>query len=140
MAYAYPVILEVRPEGVAVACPDLPTVVSIGADMEYALDHAEASIEIALAALVRRGEPLPRPSDARGRPLVHLRTITQAKLLLHTVMLEGGMSDLDVARRLGVSERSIARLRDVGQESAIKRVEAALRSLGRRAVLLTMEV
>jgi antitoxin HicB len=135
VSFAYPVNLDARPEGVAVGVPDLPEVVSVGADMATAIDHAQQAIEVAVTSRVRKGERVPAPSVARGRPVVHLRAITQAKLALHGAMLELGVSDLDLARRLGLPERSVARLRDPGQDSAVNRVEAALRSLGRRLVV-----
>jgi antitoxin HicB len=135
VSYAYPVNLDVRPEGVAVGVPDLPEVVSVGADMATAMDHAQLAIEVAVTSRVRKGERVPLPSVARGRPVVHLRAITQAKLALHTAMLEMGVSDLELAARLGSPGRSVTRLRDPGQDSAVNRVEAALRSLGRRLVV-----
>ena len=55
-----------------------------------------------------------------------------AKLALHEAMLSGGVSNVELARRLGTDEKAVRRLRDPLHGSRIEAVEAALRALGKR--------
>ncbi|WP_415511537.1 hypothetical protein [Acetobacter sp.] len=62
-----------------------------------------------------------------------------AKVALHSAMLEHQISNVGLARRLGVPESSVRRLRDLLHESKIGRVEAALNALGRQATVEVLE-
>ena len=50
-------------------------------------------------------------------------------------MLAGGVSNVELARRLGLEEKAVRRLRDPLHRSHIGAVEAALRVLGQRLVV-----
>jgi len=54
------------------------------------------------------------------------------KLALHDVILAAGLTEQALARRLGLDEKAVRRLRDPLQLSAIGSLEAALRCLGKR--------
>lgn len=77
-------------------------------------------------------EPIPRPRPAHGRPLVSVNALEAAKLGLHDAMLAAGMSDAELAQRLGADEKAVQRLRNPLHRSHIGAVEAALAVLGRR--------
>jgi len=53
-------------------------------------------------------------------------------LALHEAMVRGGVSNVELARRLGTDEKAVRRLRDPLHGSRIEAVEAALRVLGKR--------
>lgn len=61
------------------------------------------------------------------------------KLALHDAMMEAGVSNGELAGRLGLAERAVRRLRDPLQRSAIDGVEAALRCLGKRVHVSVMD-
>jgi antitoxin HicB len=61
--------------------------------------------------------------------------LAAAKLALHEAMLEGGVGNVELAKRLGLDEKAVRRLRDPLHRSHIGAVETALRALGRRLVV-----
>ena len=54
------------------------------------------------------------------------------ELALHDAMLEARVSNSELADRLELEEKTVRRLRDPLQRSALGSVEAALRCLGKR--------
>jgi antitoxin HicB len=76
--------------------------------------------------------PLPRPSPARGRPIVPLPPLIAAKLALYEAMLEREIGAADLARRMAVSEAHVQRLLDLDHRSDISQIGAALTKLGKR--------
>lgn len=135
MRFAFPAEVEEEPDGVTVSFPDVPGAITCGDTRGEALERAADALVSMLAALVEDRAPLPRPSSARGRPVVGVTALDAAKLALHEAMLEAGVSDVELGRRLGLDERAMARLRDPLRRSPIGTVETALRALGRRLVV-----
>jgi antitoxin HicB len=132
MHYAWPVELLEEPEGVTVTCPNVPEMVTCGRTAEEALEQAVDALVTALSFYTDDGRKLPTPSPSRGRPVVAVPALIAAKLALHEAMLRGGVSNVELARRLGTDEKSVRRLRDPLHGSRIEAVEAALRALGKR--------
>jgi antitoxin HicB len=138
--YAYPGILEARPEGgFTVTFEGLPGATQ-GETQAEALREAEDLLVTALSFCIGDGRPLPRPAPAEGRPLVVVGPLAAAKLALHEAMLEQGVGNVELARRLGLDEKAVRRLRDPLHRSHIGAVEAALRALGRRLVVDVLEL
>jgi antitoxin HicB len=135
MRYAYPVDVQEAADGVTVTCPDVPEMVTQGNTRAEALRHAPDALVSALSFYVDDGRPLPRPSAARGRPVVAVTALEAAKLALHDAMLEAGTSNVELARRLEIDEKSVRRLRDPLHRSHIGQIEAALRVLGKRLAI-----
>jgi antitoxin HicB len=133
MRYAYPANLEWEPDrsAVTVTFDDLPGA-TFGSTEAEALTRAEDLLETALSFYTDDGTPVPRPRPARGRPVVVPGPLVAAKLALHDAMLAGGLSNVELGRRLGLEEKAVRRLRDPLHRSHIGQVEAALRLLGRR--------
>jgi antitoxin HicB len=139
MPDAYPLQVAVADEGVTITCPDLPGMVTCGATHAEALDRATEAVVTALSIYVAGGRPAPRPSAPHGRPVVWVAALAAAKLALHQAMLATGVSNVELARRLGLDEKAVRRLRDPLHRSHIGAVEAALRHLGRRLELTVRE-
>ena len=97
-----------------------------------ALEQAFDALVTALSFYTDDGRKLPAPSPSRGRPIVAVPALIAAKLALHEAMLSGGVSNVELARRLGTDEKAVRRLRDPLHGSRIEAVEAALRALGKR--------
>jgi antitoxin HicB len=93
---------------------------------------AEDALVTALSFYTDRGEPLPRPSPARGYRLAYVPALVAAKLALHDAMIAAGVSNVALARQLGADEKTVRRLRDPLHQSRINQVDAALRALGKR--------
>jgi antitoxin HicB len=133
MRYAYPATLEPEPDGsaITVTFEGLPGA-TWGATEGEALARAEDLLVSVLSFFVEDGLPLPKVPPARGRPMVAVPALEAAKLALHEAMLAAGVSNVELARRLGVDEKAVRRLRDPLHRSHIGAVEAALRQLGKR--------
>ena len=138
MRYAYPVDVQEAADGVTVTCPDVPELVTAGATRGEALERAADALAAALSFYVEDGRPIPRPSAARGRPIVSAATLETTKLALHDAMLAAGLSNVELGRKLGLDEKSVRRLRDPLHRSHIGAVEAALRALGKRVEVNVM--
>ena len=139
MRYAYPAEITEAPDGVTVTFPDVPEAITAGATRGEALERAADALVTALSFYVEDGQPLPRPSPAKGRPLVPVTALEAAKLALHEAMAEARVSNVEMGRRMGKDERAIRRLRDPLHRSHIDDVEAALRLLGKRVEVSVRE-
>jgi len=132
MRYAYPAVFREEPDGVTVTFPDVPEAVTCGGTLAEARTRAADALISALSAYVEDNRPIPKPSAARGRELVSVTALEATKLALHDVILAAGLTEQALARRLGLDEKAVRRLRDPLQLSAIGSLEAALRCLGKR--------
>ena len=83
--------------------------------------------------------PNPKPSAARGRSVVSVTALEATKLALHDAMLAAGMTNRELAGRLGLDEKAVRRLRDPLQRSAIGAVESALCCLGKRVEVAVLD-
>jgi antitoxin HicB len=132
MRYAYPATVLEESDGVTVSFPDVPGAITCGDTHEEALERGQDALISVLSVYVEENRPLPRPSPARGRPLIPVAALDAAKLALHDAMLAAHMSNVELGRRLGLDEKQVRRLRDPLHQSHIGKVEAALRVLGKR--------
>jgi antitoxin HicB len=140
MRFAYPYELTAQPEGgFIVTFPDIPEAMTQGETEEEAARMAEDALITALSFYTDDSEPVPHSSPARGRRVAHLPPLVAAKLLLHDAMTTAGISNVNLARRLGVDEKVARRLRDPLYKSRIDRVDKALRALGKRIEILVRE-
>ena len=133
MRFAYPYELTAQPEGgFTVTFPDIPEAITQGETEEEAAAMAEDALVTALSFYTDNAKPLPHPSPARARRVALVPPLVAAKLVLHDAMVAAGVSNVDLARRLGVDEKVVRRLRDPLRTSRIDRVDKALRCLGKR--------
>ncbi len=140
MRYAYPVRLEPQPEGGFTVTFDGVPGVTEGDTEEEALHNAADALITILWSYVEDGLPIPPAPKARGRRMVGVAALQAVKLALHDAMIEAGMTNVDLARRLGVDEKVVRRLRDPMHRSHIGEVERALRELGRTVDVEVREV
>lgn len=139
MHYNYPVNLLVEPEGVTATFDGLSGVTFAASEAE-ALREAADLLVSCLSIFVDEGKEIPAPGEANGRPMVSVTVLEAAKLALHDAMVAGNISNVDLARRLGLSESIVRRLRDPLYSSKMDKVEAALHAVGRRAVVEFVEL
>jgi antitoxin HicB len=130
---AYPLVLEPDDNGtLLVTFPDVPEAVTYGEDEADALRRAVDALETMLAARIADRQDVPLPSPARERPCAVLSALTTAKLLLYRAMREAGVSNGELARRLGWQDPQIDRLLDLNHASRLDQIETALAALGKR--------
>ena len=132
MRYAYPVVLDPEPDdsAVNVSFPDIRGALTWGDDQAEALALAQDCLVTALYACVRYGEPIPKPGPARGRPMIAVPPLVAAKLALYTAMRERGMSEAELAGRLGVTTKVVQSILHLKRRAHIAHLERALAQLG----------
>jgi antitoxin HicB len=132
--YVYPAELAPESDGSAVNLrfPDVPGARTWGDDEAEALSLAEDCLVTALYGCIRFGEPIPRPGPARGRPMIPVPPLVAAKLALYGAMREQGVSEAELARRLGVGEPAVRALLHLKRRTYLGLLERALAELGVR--------
>jgi len=139
MRYIYPVLLEVAADGVTVTFPDVPEAITCASTAAEALARAPDALVTALSFYVEDNRPVPVASPADGRPTVAVPALESVKLALNDSMVAAGISNAELARRMGCDEKAVRRLRDVLHGSKMPQLEAALRALGKRVEVSVMQ-
>jgi hypothetical protein len=102
----------------------------------YPRGSATATQDALIAALggyVNARQLIPPPSRSkRGQLMIPLPALSAAKLALYDAQRQAGLSNVELGRRLGVSEGAVRRLLDLDHRSHIGQVESALAVLGQR--------
>ena len=135
--FEYAVALTPAKEGgFVVTCRDLPQLVTQGEDVAGALAEAADAMDEVFAAYMQNKLVFPSPSRARrGEHLVAPPPVTVAKAALYTAMREARITNVQLARRLGVDEKEVRRLLDPHYASKLPRIAAAVALLGKRLVI-----
>lgn len=129
----YAVTLEPHGDVLLVSCPDIPEVHAVVHARQQAQAEALDAIETALYGYMQDRRPVPAArASARRRLMVHLPTLTKAKLALYAAVLDQDVSKAELARRLDLPRPSVDRLLDVRHGSRMEQLDAALALLGRR--------
>jgi antitoxin HicB len=137
MPRAFPYRFEPQESGGVLAqLVDVPEAHTFGAsEADAGGDNARDCLIAALGGYIRLGRAVPRPSPARGRPVVVLPPLVAAKLALYEAMRAQGIARRELARRLGLQENTVRRLLDLDHRSHIDQLDRALAALGRRLEL-----
>ncbi|WP_137389999.1 helix-turn-helix domain-containing protein [Rhodoligotrophos defluvii] len=136
MLYGFPAILTPEEETIIVRFRDLPEAITEGATRAEAMAAAVDCLDVALLFRAREEEPIPEPSPkARGEVVVAPSPAVAAKLILRQAFVESGLSQSELARRIGVGETEVRRMLDPDHATKIDRLDRALRVLGRRLVV-----
>jgi len=137
MRYLYPVNIEQDEDGRhVVTAPDVPEAITDGATEREALHEMSDALGTALAGYVAEGRKLPAPSKVEpGARLVPVSPLVAVKLVLRTAMRDEGLTNVELARRLGVTEGAVRRLTDLDHASRLDRVVTALAAMGRDLVI-----
>lgn len=138
-AFAYPAKLSAASDSrVLVEFLDLPRVATDGKDEREAMEEAVDALGSDLSIRLSRHEEIPPPSvPKRGQRLVPVPLWLAPKLALHLAVSEQGVSNSELARRLGVDERVVRRMLDPGHATKAEKIQTALAALGKQ---LTVEV
>ena len=119
-------------EAYNVSFPDIPPALTCGWSWEEAVAMAKDCLGGALGIYVELHEDIPAPSPtAPGQVLISVPIIVAAKLELYTAMRSHRVTQIELAKRLGITDRAIRRLLDPLHRSHISQVENALRAVGR---------
>ena len=139
MRFTYPARLRPDSTGeLVVSFRDLPECLTSGASVPDALAEAADALEEAIAGRIDDAEAIPEPSARRsGEHHVAVPAGTAAKAALALALRENDLSRVALAQRLGVDEKAVRRMLDPRHATAVGRIEAALRVLGRELVIET---
>ncbi len=137
MRYVFPARIDEDAEGRwVVSFPDVPEALTDGADREEALHEATDALGAALAGYVHEQRVIPRPSRVTADQVpVTVPPLVAAKLALYQAMHHQKITNVELARRLGVTEAVVRRLINPDYSSKIEKVEAALEALGKHLIV-----
>ncbi|MBO9685971.1 type II toxin-antitoxin system HicB family antitoxin [Roseateles chitosanitabidus] len=122
--------------GFVVTCRDLPELITQGDDQDHALSEAADALDEVFALYMSEGLAFPPATPARRREhWVSPPPETVAKAALHVAMRSASVSQVQLARRLGVDEKEVRRLLDPHHASKLPRIAEAVQMLGRRLVI-----
>ena len=119
-----------------VTFPDFPNIATDGTDLAEALEEASDCLASEIAFRMADKEVIPQPSPPkRGQRLIPVPLHLAPKLALYLAMREQRINNVQLARRLGVTEAVVRRLLDPRHDSRPEKVQAALATLGKRLVV-----
>ena len=97
--------------------------------------QAADCLEEAIAGRIARGGEIPKASSAaRGERLIPVPAPMAAKAALYLAMGEAGMTNVQLARKLGCDEKEVRRMLDPKHPTKLPRIKEALDVFGKRLV------
>jgi len=141
MYCAYPAKFTPDDNGTCmVTFPDVPHAVTDVLSKETANPHAAEALAAALSFYVEADRPPQVPfTPKRGQVMIYLAAGTVAKLALYEAMRAQGVSQSELARRLGCHRQHAARIVDPAHNTKFEVLEAALAAVGKRAAVLIQD-
>ena len=130
----YPAHFEPATEGgFVVTFRDIPEAITQGDTDAEALTMAEDALVSSMDFYFedRRRVPDPSPLQA-GERLVELPPSISAKVLLLNELIDGGISNAELARRMGTRPQEVQRIVDLGHATKIDTIARALHAVGRQ--------
>jgi antitoxin HicB len=134
----YPAKLErgEKPGVLVVTFRDLPEAITQGRGEKDAVWQAADCLEEAIAGRIADGREIPRVSrPVRGERLIPVPAPMAAKAALYLAMREAGITNVQLARKLGCDEKEVRRMLDPRHSTKLPRIKEAIEVLGKRLVL-----
>lgn len=135
----YPAQFKPAPEGgFVVTFRDIPEAIAQGDTLEEALHEAEDALVTAMEFYFEDRRTVPAPSAAQpGEHLVHLPASITAKVILLNEQIAQGVSNAELARRMGTRPQEMQRITTLEHATKIDTIDRALRALGKELRLVT---
>jgi antitoxin HicB len=140
--FVYPARFERgdKPGVLVVEFRDVPEAITQGNGERDALWQAADCLEEAIAGRIADGRHIPQASRAaRGERLIPVPAPMAAKAALYLAMREAGMTNVQLARRIGCDEKEVRRMLDPRHPTKLPRIQDALDVLGKRLVVSVEE-
>lgn len=134
----YPARFAEAPEGgFVVTFRDIPEAITQGDTEAEAMEMAEDVLVSSMEHYLeeRRTVPAPSSPDA-GECLVHLPASVAAKVLLLNEQLAQGVSNAELARRMGARPQEVQRITNLAHATKIDTIDRAMRALGKELTLV----
>ncbi len=136
--FAYPAKFEHGEKAgvLVVTFRDVPEAITQGSGEKDAIWQAADCLEEAIAGRIAGGREIPRASKTvRGERLIPVPAPMAAKAALYLALREAGMTNVQLARKLGCDEREVRRMLDPRHPTKLPRIKEALDVLGKRLVV-----
>ncbi|WP_337071980.1 type II toxin-antitoxin system HicB family antitoxin [Klebsiella aerogenes] len=130
----YPVKLEPDSGGFVVSFPDIPEALTQGDTREEALEMARDALVTAFEFYFEDGERVPAPGDITG-DFIEVPASIAAKVLMLNAFIDSGLSQVELATRMGVKKQEVTRLFDLHHSTKIDTIQRALAAMGKRLLL-----
>lgn len=115
---------------------DVPEAITQGRGEKDAIWQAADCLEEAIAGRIADGRDIPKASRAaRGERLIPLPAPMAAKAALYLAMREAGITNVQLARKLGCDEKEVRRMLDPRHPTKLPRIKEALEVFGKRLVV-----
>ena len=140
--FVYPARFErgAKPGVIVITFRDVPEAITEGNGEKDALWQAADCLEEAIAGRIARGAEIPRASrPARRERLIPVPAPMAAKAVLYLAMKQAGMTNVELARKLGCDEREVRRMLAPRHPTKLPRIQDALDVLGKRLVVSVEE-
>lgn len=136
MTLEYPVRLIPAEEGgfVVQGLPPLDGVITQGEDLEDAKEMARDALNGALAVMLDRNIPIPKPPHAEAaQDIIFIEPDPDiaAPILLRWARQEANLTLGELAKRLGITYQSVQRLERPGANPSLKTLAKVARALGK---------
>ena len=140
--FVYPARFERgdKPGVLVITFRDLPEAITQGKGEKDALWQAADCLEEAIAGRIAGGRAIPKASrTARGERTIPVPAPMAAKAALYLAMGEAGMTNVQLARKLGCDEKEVRRMLDPRHPTKLPRIKAALDVFGKSLVVSVEE-
>ncbi|MCL6706862.1 type II toxin-antitoxin system HicB family antitoxin [Pseudomonas sp. R2.Fl] len=133
--YAYAAEFEPTEEsgGFLVTFADVPEAITEGEDMHDARNMAADALGVVLLTYLEMGRSLPEPRTA-GAMIAPYPQVA-AKIAVIETFQQAGISQSELARRIGKDEKEVRRVLDPNVRTKLPLLEAALAAMGQRLVI-----
>ena len=122
--------IETEGDAVLVSFPDCPGCQTFGENMDQALASAHEALAGWLETQLQEGDLPPRPAFRGDGVAVRVPAALGLKLQLRWARADAGLSQSQLAKRLGVTQQMIGKLEHPDYEPSITRLEEAVKALG----------
>ena len=140
--FVYPARFEPgdKPGVLVITFRDVPEAITQGEGQKDALWQAADCLEEAIAGRIAGGRAIPKASRAaRGERLIPVPAPMAAKAALYLAMAEAGMTNVQLARKLGCDEKEVRRMLDPRHPTKLPRIKEALDVFGKSLVVSVEE-
>ncbi|POW54620.1 antitoxin [Candidatus Pantoea alvi] len=131
----YPVNLEPCEGGYVVSFPDIPEALTQGDTREEALEMGLDALVTSFDFYFEDNQPVPAPGNITG-DFVEVPASVAAKVLLLNAFIGSGLTQVELASRMGVKKQEVTRLFNLHHSTKIDTVQKALSALGKQLELI----
>lgn len=129
-----------KPGVIVITFRDLSEAITQGKGEKDALWQAADCLEEVIAGRIADGREIPQPSRAsRGERPIPVPAPMAAKAALYLAMRGAGITNVELARKLGCDEKEVRRILDPRHPTKLPRIKEALDMLGKRLVVSVEE-